>query len=124
MGEIVSRFERKGWKLIALKMLTPTPSLVERHYEEHAGKVKYCGEKINRGGNIGYFLLCDRLLHMTRKTGLVRGMQTRIRSQTERQRDRDKRQETDVVNSLLGPVRGRFSVVLTLQSAGSATAVG
>lgn len=38
VGEIVSRFERKGWKLIALKMLTPTPSLVERHYEEHAGK--------------------------------------------------------------------------------------
>ncbi|CAM9992584.1 unnamed protein product, partial [Discosporangium mesarthrocarpum] len=38
VGEVLSRFERKGWKLVALKMVLPERSLVERHYEEHVGK--------------------------------------------------------------------------------------
>ncbi|CAB1118968.1 unnamed protein product [Ectocarpus sp. CCAP 1310/34] len=38
VGEVMSRFERKGWKLVGLKMLTPGRQLVERHYEEHADK--------------------------------------------------------------------------------------
>lgn len=32
IGEIVSRYERSGLKLIAMKMMVPTTSLVERHY--------------------------------------------------------------------------------------------
>eukprot|EP00904_Undaria_pinnatifida_P003841 jgi/Undpi1/13458/HiC_scaffold_8.g03117.m1 len=38
VGEVMTRFERKGWKLVGLKMLTAPRPLVERHYEEHAGK--------------------------------------------------------------------------------------
>lgn len=32
VGEIIERYERSGLKLIALKMLVPTPETVERHY--------------------------------------------------------------------------------------------
>ncbi|KGG13341.1 MULTISPECIES: nucleoside-diphosphate kinase [Prochlorococcus] len=35
VGEIVSRFERKGFKLIALKQLIPSRELAEKHYGVH-----------------------------------------------------------------------------------------
>ncbi|CAM9574353.1 unnamed protein product [Scytosiphon promiscuus] len=38
VGEVTSRFERKGWKLVGMKMVTAGRPLVERHYEEHVGK--------------------------------------------------------------------------------------
>jgi nucleoside-diphosphate kinase len=37
-GEIISRFERKGLHLAALKQMTMNRDLAERHYAEHAGK--------------------------------------------------------------------------------------
>jgi len=37
-GEIISRFERKGLKLAALKLETLTRETAERHYAEHEGK--------------------------------------------------------------------------------------
>jgi nucleoside-diphosphate kinase len=37
-GEIISRFERKGLKLAALKLETLTRETAERHYAEHDGK--------------------------------------------------------------------------------------
>jgi nucleoside-diphosphate kinase len=37
-GEIIGRFERKGLRLAALKQMTMTPELAERHYAEHEGK--------------------------------------------------------------------------------------
>ena len=37
-GEIISRFERKGLKLAALKLETLTRAVAERHYAEHDGK--------------------------------------------------------------------------------------
>ncbi|GGD69201.1 nucleoside-diphosphate kinase [Paenibacillus nasutitermitis] len=38
IGEIVSRFERKGLKLVAAKFMRISPELAERHYAEHIGK--------------------------------------------------------------------------------------
>jgi nucleoside-diphosphate kinase len=35
-GEIVARFERKGLKIAALRSMTVTRQLAERHYAEHA----------------------------------------------------------------------------------------
>lgn len=32
VGEVISRFERVGLKLVAMKMLVPTESMVEKHY--------------------------------------------------------------------------------------------
>ena len=37
-GEIISRFEKKGIKIVALKMLQITQPLAETHYGEHQGK--------------------------------------------------------------------------------------
>ena len=37
-GEIIARFERKRLRLAALRKLTVTRALAERHYAEHAGK--------------------------------------------------------------------------------------
>jgi nucleoside-diphosphate kinase len=38
IGEIISRFEKKGFKLVALKLLQVDRSLAEEHYQEHKGK--------------------------------------------------------------------------------------
>ena len=34
-GEIIRRFENRGLKLVALKMLTPSRETAEKHYEAH-----------------------------------------------------------------------------------------
>lgn len=41
VGDIISRFERKGFKLIAMKMLDVTAEQAEKHYGEHKGKPFY-----------------------------------------------------------------------------------
>ena len=38
VGSIIERFERRGYKLTALKLYTPAKSLLEEHYGEHKGK--------------------------------------------------------------------------------------
>ncbi|WP_208587906.1 nucleoside-diphosphate kinase [Gracilibacillus suaedae] len=38
IGEIVTRFERKGFKLVAAKLMTISESLAKQHYAEHEGK--------------------------------------------------------------------------------------
>jgi nucleoside-diphosphate kinase len=41
VGEVVARFERKGLKVIGLRMLDVARPLAERHYAVHAGKHFY-----------------------------------------------------------------------------------
>jgi nucleoside-diphosphate kinase len=41
VGEIISRLERKGLKLVALKMLNISGDLSKKHYEEHVSKPFY-----------------------------------------------------------------------------------
>jgi len=38
VGEIIRRFENKGFTLAGLKMLTPTRAMAEAHYAVHRGK--------------------------------------------------------------------------------------
>jgi len=38
VGEIIGRFEQKGFRLVNLKQLTPTREMAEAHYEVHRGK--------------------------------------------------------------------------------------
>jgi len=40
-GEIISRFERKGLKLVGVKMMKLSREKAEKHYEEHVGKGFY-----------------------------------------------------------------------------------
>ncbi len=37
-GEIIARFERKGLRIVALRHMTVSVELAERHYAEHAEK--------------------------------------------------------------------------------------
>jgi len=41
VGEVLTRFERKGLKVVAAKLLRVTPELAQRHYAEHQGKPFY-----------------------------------------------------------------------------------
>ena len=45
VGEIVGRYERMGLKLIGLKIMIPTPDLVEKHYTLEPTWKKSVGEK-------------------------------------------------------------------------------
>jgi nucleoside-diphosphate kinase len=38
IGEIITRFEKKGYKIIGLKMIHLNRELAEQHYAEHVGK--------------------------------------------------------------------------------------
>ena len=40
-GEIISRFERRGFKIVGLKLMQVGRELAARHYEAHAGKPFY-----------------------------------------------------------------------------------
>jgi len=41
VGSIVSRFEAKGLKIVAMELRTLDAAILERHYEEHKGKGFY-----------------------------------------------------------------------------------
>jgi nucleoside-diphosphate kinase len=43
VGEIIGRFERKGLKVVGLRMLSVSRPLAEEHYAVHAGKHFYAG---------------------------------------------------------------------------------
>ena len=43
IGEIIGRFERKGLKVVGLRLLAVPRSLAEEHYAVHAGKHFYDG---------------------------------------------------------------------------------
>ncbi|MBS4007179.1 MAG: nucleoside-diphosphate kinase [Clostridium sp.] len=40
-GEIISRFEKKGFQLVGLKLMQISPELAAKHYGEHLGKPFY-----------------------------------------------------------------------------------
>jgi len=41
IGEVLSRLEKKGFNIVAMKQLTVSAELAERHYGEHKGKEFY-----------------------------------------------------------------------------------
>src|SRR3989337_1684543 len=45
VGEIIHRFERKGLKLVALKMMAASDALLEEHYAHHKDKPFFAGLK-------------------------------------------------------------------------------
>jgi nucleoside-diphosphate kinase len=68
-GEIIARFERKGLRLAALKQMTMTADLAERHYAEHAGK-PFFGELVSfitSGPLVAMVLEGDRAVEAARQ---------------------------------------------------------
>jgi nucleoside-diphosphate kinase len=43
VGEVITRFERRGLHLVALKLMRIDRELAERHYAEHRGKSFFAG---------------------------------------------------------------------------------
>lgn len=43
VGQILARFEAKGFKIVGLKLMRISPQLAARHYAEHQGKPFYEG---------------------------------------------------------------------------------
>jgi nucleoside-diphosphate kinase len=43
IGEVIGRFERKGLKVVGLRLLSVPREMAERHYAVHAGKHFYSG---------------------------------------------------------------------------------
>lgn len=43
IGEIVGRLERRGLRIVAMKLMQIKPTLAERHYAVHKGKPFYAG---------------------------------------------------------------------------------
>lgn len=69
IGRIITRVEEKGYKIIGLKMLVPTPEIAAKHYAEHVGKpfyprlVKY----ITSGPIVAMVVEGDNVIAETRK---------------------------------------------------------
>ncbi len=45
VGEIISRFERKGLKIVALKMVWPSKEMAKTHYSQSEGDMRALGER-------------------------------------------------------------------------------
>jgi nucleoside-diphosphate kinase len=60
-GEVIARFERKGLRIVALKLMQVDRELAERHYGEHSGKPFFPDlvEFITRGPLVALVLEAD-----------------------------------------------------------------
>jgi len=45
VGEVISRFEKKGLKIVALKMAWPSEQLARRHYDQPESAMRLLGER-------------------------------------------------------------------------------
>jgi nucleoside-diphosphate kinase len=69
VGEILSRFENKGFKIVAAKFGVLAESIVDKHYEEHLAKPFYPGMKayITSGPVFRFVLEGDNVVATVRK---------------------------------------------------------
>lgn len=69
LGKIISRFEEKGLKLIALKMIHIDKNLAKEHYSEHIGKPFYerLIEFITSGPVVAGVLKGEKAINIVRK---------------------------------------------------------
>ena len=69
VGEIIGRFERKGFKLVGLKQLVPSRALAEQHYGVHKDRPFFAGlvEFITSGPVVGMVWEGDGVISSARK---------------------------------------------------------
>jgi len=69
VGEIIRRFEAKGFTLTALQMVTPTRKQAEAHYEVHRGKAFFEGvvDFISSGPVVAMIWEGDDIVALARK---------------------------------------------------------
>lgn len=49
IGEIISRFEKKGLKIVAMKMVSPDKDLAKKHYDQPESAMRQLGERTIAG---------------------------------------------------------------------------
>ncbi|MDR1052699.1 MAG: nucleoside-diphosphate kinase [Planctomycetaceae bacterium] len=77
-GEILGRFERKGLKIIRMRMLDLTPELARVHYADHVGKPFYPDLElyITSGSVVAVILEGDEAVAVVRKMiGVTNGIE-------------------------------------------------
>lgn len=89
VGEVLSRFERKGLKIVGLKLMQLDQKLVEAHYQEHVGKDFY--EKL-----VAYTLSGPVVAMVLQGDGVIATVRRLVGP-------------TDVNNALPGTIRGDFA---------------
>ena len=69
VGEVLARFERKGLKIVGMKILTIPPLLAATHYAEHKGKSFYDGliQYIISGPVVAMVIEGDEAVQLVRK---------------------------------------------------------
>ncbi|MFA5878946.1 MAG: nucleoside-diphosphate kinase [Candidatus Margulisiibacteriota bacterium] len=69
IGEVISRFEKKGLAIIALEMMQMTPEIADMHYKEHLNKPFYPALKefMTSGPIIAMILEGRDVIHIVRK---------------------------------------------------------
>lgn len=68
VGEVISRFERKGLQIIELSVRTLDPEFADRHYAEHIGKPWYpqLREFITSGPIVAMIVEGDQVVEVVR----------------------------------------------------------
>lgn len=54
IADIIARFEKRGYKLVALKIRQPTKELLEKHYSDLADKAFFPGTICDLGFGLGW----------------------------------------------------------------------
>lgn len=69
VGEVISRLEKKGLKLIGLKMMMITKEMAAEHYKEHFGKAFYDSliEYVTSGPVVAMVWQADDCVTLVRK---------------------------------------------------------
>ena len=69
VGEVISRLEKKGFKIVGLKLVHPTKELAAAHYAEHQGKPFYDGliDYLVSGPVVAIALQADDCVALVRK---------------------------------------------------------
>lgn len=70
VGEIITRLERRGIKLVAMKFMNATDAILNDHYAEHIGKPFFAGlvEYIKSGPVVAMVWEGDNAIETIRKT--------------------------------------------------------
>ena len=68
-GEILARLERRGLRIVGLKLMQVDRALAERHYGEHAGKPFY-------EGLVGYITACPIVAAVLEGTDAVEAVRS------------------------------------------------
>lgn len=123
IGEVISRFEHAGFKIVALKMLKPSKDLASRNYPDTDDWYRKVGERsINTFKSVGVDIVkkfgTDEPVQIGRiiKGWLVRFLSSDkvvamvLEGNKASQHSRRLVGETDPIKAMAGSIRGGFSV--------------